>query len=69
MRPSVPRLRAALGLAQQAQSRQNRFCKIEPSLVTDSSEASKGGREASDDSSDVGRRLERRSRAVPERAS
>jgi type II secretory pathway component GspD/PulD (secretin) len=34
--------------------RQNRFCKIEPSLVTDSSEAFKDGREASDDSTDVG---------------
>ena len=33
---------------------QNRFCKIEPTLVTDSSEASKDGREASDDRSDVG---------------
>ena len=66
MRPSVPRLRCctptlACGFC--------KVCKIEPSLVTDSSEASKGGREASDDSSDVGRRLERRSRAVPERAS
>ena len=39
--------------------RQNRFCKIEPSLVTDSSEASKDGRKASGDSSDVGG-LERR---------
>ena len=38
----------------QQQNRQNRFCNIEPSLVTDSSEASKDGREASDDRSDVG---------------
>ena len=40
-------------LAQAQQKRQNRFCKIEPSLVTDSSEASKDGREASDGRSDV----------------
>ena len=38
------------------QSRQNRFCNIEPSLVTDSSEASKG-REASDDTTAPSRRL------------
>ena len=38
----------------QQQNRQNRFCNIEPSLVTDSSEASKDGREASGDSFDVG---------------
>ena len=32
----------------QQQNRQNRFCNIEPSLVTDSSEAYKDGREAYD---------------------
>ena len=34
--------------------RQNRFCKIQPSLVADSLGACKDGREASDDRSDVG---------------
>ena len=48
-------------LAEAQQKRQNRFCKIEPSLATDSSEASEDGPEASDGRSDVGR-LERQSR-------
>ena len=46
-------MRCTRGLIAQKR-RQNRFCKIEPSLVTDSSEAFKDGREASDDSTDVG---------------
>ena len=45
--------------------RQNRFCKIQPSLVTDSSEASKDGREASDGRSDVGGAWSAEARAVP----
>ena len=62
-------LRAALSVAQAQQRRQNRFCNIEPSLVTDSSEASKDGREASDGRSDVGAAWSATARAVPERAS
>ena len=57
-RPSGPRLTCSLCGRPRAQKRQNRFCKIEPSLATDSSEASEDGREASDGRSDVGR-LER----------
>ena len=53
MLPSGPRLTCCTLLAQLEQKWQNRFCNIEPSLVTDSSEASKDGPEASDDSTDV----------------
>ena len=54
MRPSVPRLRCctptlACGFC--------KVCKIEPSLVTDSSEASKDGREACDERAHRSRRL------------
>ena len=54
MRPSVPRLTCCTRRLIAQKRRQNRFCKIEPSLVTDSSEASKDGCEASDGRSDVG---------------
>ena len=56
-------LHAARLIAQKR--RQNRFCKIQPSLVTDSSEASKDGREASDGRSDVGGAWSAEARAVP----
>jgi hypothetical protein len=65
----VPRFEGCTlrSLAQAQQKRQNRFCKIEPNLATDTSEASEDGPEASDGRSDVGR-LERQARlrcAVP----
>ena len=65
MRPLCRVLRAALCFAQAQQRRQNRFCKIEPSLAADSSEASEDGGEASDGRSDVG--LLREISDVPER--
>ena len=63
MRPLCRVLRAALCFAQAQQRRQNRFCKIEPSLAADSSEASEDGGEASDGRSDVAG-LERREAAL-----